>query len=80
LVVVFALLFFFLIITFLCTAGGALGAKLVGGVTGPGPESGHRTTGLRHATAIGRLYRFTSATPAKMMAMAAASRAPKGSR
>jgi hypothetical protein len=38
LVVVFALLFFFLIITFLCTAGGALGAKLVGGVTGPGPR------------------------------------------
>jgi len=31
LVVVFALLFFFLIITFLCTAGGALGAKLGGG-------------------------------------------------
>ncbi|HVN06930.1 MAG TPA: zinc ribbon domain-containing protein, partial [Bryobacteraceae bacterium] len=30
--VVIALLFFFLIITFLCTAGGALGAKLVGGV------------------------------------------------
>ena len=39
LVVVFALLFFFLIITFLCTAGGALGAKLVGGVTGPGPKA-----------------------------------------
>jgi len=38
LVVVFALLFFFLIITFLCTAGGALGAKLVGGVNGPGPK------------------------------------------
>jgi hypothetical protein len=38
LVVVFALLFFFLIITFLCTAGGALGAKLVGGVTGAGPK------------------------------------------
>ena len=38
LVVVFALLFFFLIITFLCTAGGALGAKLVGGVSGPGPK------------------------------------------
>lgn len=35
--VVVALLFFFLIITFLCTAGGALGAKLVGGVTGPRP-------------------------------------------
>jgi hypothetical protein len=29
-VVVFALLFFFLLITFLCIAGGALGAKLVG--------------------------------------------------
>jgi len=29
---VLALLFFFLIITFLCTAGGALGAKLMGGV------------------------------------------------
>lgn len=39
LVVVCALLFFFLIITFLCTAGGALGAKLVGGVTGPGPKA-----------------------------------------
>ena len=39
LVVVFALLFFFLIITFLCTAGGALGAKLVGGVSGPGPKA-----------------------------------------
>jgi len=38
LMVVFALLFFFLIITFLCTAGGALGAKLVGGVSGPGPK------------------------------------------
>jgi hypothetical protein len=38
LVVIFALLFFFLIITFLCTAGGALGAKLVGGVSGPGPK------------------------------------------
>jgi hypothetical protein len=38
LVVVFALLFFFLIITFLCTAGGALGAKLVGGVSGSGPK------------------------------------------
>jgi len=38
LVVVFALLFFFLIITFLCTAGGALGAKLVGGVNGSGPK------------------------------------------
>lgn len=38
LVVVFALLFFFLIITFLCTAGGALGAKLVGGVSGPAPK------------------------------------------
>jgi hypothetical protein len=37
LVVVFVLLFFFLIITFLCTAGGALGAKMVGGVTGPRP-------------------------------------------
>jgi hypothetical protein len=37
-VVIFALLFFFLIITFLCTAGGALGAKLAGGVTGPGPK------------------------------------------
>ena len=36
---IFVLLFFFLIITFLCTAGGALGAKLVGGVTGPGPKS-----------------------------------------
>ena len=31
LVIVFVLLFFFLIITFLSTAGGALGAKLVGG-------------------------------------------------
>lgn len=31
LVVVFALFCFFLIITFLCTAGGVLGAKLVGG-------------------------------------------------
>jgi len=30
--VVIALLFFFVIITFLCTAGGALGAKLMGGV------------------------------------------------
>jgi zinc ribbon protein len=39
LVVVFVLLFFFLIITFLCTAGGALGAKLVGGVTGSGPKT-----------------------------------------
>jgi hypothetical protein len=39
LVVVFALLFFFLIITFLCTAGGALGAKLVGGVSGAGPKA-----------------------------------------
>jgi hypothetical protein len=39
LVVVFALLFFFLIITFLCTAGGALGAKLAGGVNGPGPKA-----------------------------------------
>lgn len=38
LVVVFVLLFFFLIITFLSTAGGALGAKLVGGVTGAGPK------------------------------------------
>jgi hypothetical protein len=39
-VVVFVLLgFFFLIITFLCTAGGALGAKLVGGVTGAGPKA-----------------------------------------
>jgi hypothetical protein len=38
LVVVFALLFFFLIITFLCTAGGALGAKLMGGVSGSGPK------------------------------------------
>ncbi len=37
LVVIFALLFFFLIITFLCTAGGALGAKLVGGVSGQRP-------------------------------------------
>jgi hypothetical protein len=34
---VFALVFFLLIITFLCTAGGALGAKLVGGVTDPQP-------------------------------------------
>ena len=40
LVVVLALLFFFLIITFLCTAGGLLGAKLVGGVTGSGPKAG----------------------------------------
>lgn len=39
LVVVFALLFFFLIITFLCIAGGALGAKMVGGITGPGPKA-----------------------------------------
>ena len=39
LVVVFALLFFFLIITFLCTAGGALGAKLMGGVSGQGPKA-----------------------------------------
>ena len=39
LVVVFALWFFFLIITFLSTAGGALGAKLVGGVNGPGPKA-----------------------------------------
>jgi len=39
LVVVFVLLFFFLIITFLSTAGGALGAKLVGGVTGAGPKA-----------------------------------------
>jgi hypothetical protein len=39
LVVVFALLFFFLIITFLCTAGGALGAKLLGGVSGAGPKA-----------------------------------------
>jgi hypothetical protein len=37
--VVIALLFLFLIITFLCSAGGALGAKLVGGVTGPGPKA-----------------------------------------
>jgi hypothetical protein len=36
--VVVALIFFFLIITFLCTAGGALGAKFVGGVTAPGPK------------------------------------------
>ncbi|HLY18984.1 MAG TPA: zinc ribbon domain-containing protein [Bryobacteraceae bacterium] len=36
--VVIALLFFFLIITFLCTAGGALGAKLVGGVATQGPK------------------------------------------
>lgn len=35
--VIIALLFFFLMITFLCTAGGALGAKLVGGVTDPRP-------------------------------------------
>jgi len=37
--VIIALVFLFLIITFLCTAGGALGAKLVGGVTGPGPKA-----------------------------------------
>lgn len=37
--VIMALLFLFLIITFLCTAGGALGAKLVGGVSGPRPKS-----------------------------------------
>jgi len=37
--VIVALLFLFLIITFLCTAGAALGAKLVGGVTGPGPKA-----------------------------------------
>ena len=36
--VIVALLFFFLIITFLCTAGGALGAKLAGGITAPGPK------------------------------------------
>lgn len=36
---VLALVFFLLIITFLCTAGGALGAKLVGGVTGAGPKA-----------------------------------------
>ena len=36
--VVVALMLFFLIITFLCTAGGALGAKFVGGVTAPGPK------------------------------------------
>jgi len=36
--VVIALLFLFLIITFLSTAGGALGAKLMGGVSGPGPK------------------------------------------
>lgn len=35
--VIMALLFLFLIITFLCTAGGALGAKLVGGVAQPRP-------------------------------------------
>ncbi len=35
--VLMALLFLFLIITFLCTAGGALGAKLVGGVAQPRP-------------------------------------------
>ena len=39
LLVVFVLLFFFLIITFLCTAGGARGAKLVGGVRGAGGRS-----------------------------------------
>ena len=39
LVVVFALLFFFLIITFLCTAGGALGPQLGGGVSCPGPKA-----------------------------------------
>lgn len=33
--IVFGLLFSFLIITFLSTAGGALGAKMFGGVTGP---------------------------------------------
>jgi hypothetical protein len=37
--VIVALFFLFLIITFLCTAGGALGAKLVGGVSGPGPKA-----------------------------------------
>jgi hypothetical protein len=37
--VVFALFLSFLIITFLCIAGGALGAKLVGGVSGPGPKA-----------------------------------------
>ena len=36
--VIVALLFFFLIITFLCTAGGALGAKLSGGITAPGSK------------------------------------------
>jgi len=36
---ILALVFFLLIITFLCTAGGALGAKLVGGVTGAGPKA-----------------------------------------
>jgi hypothetical protein len=35
--VIMALLFLFLIITFLCTAGGALGAKLFGGVAQPRP-------------------------------------------
>jgi len=39
LVVVLVLLILFLLITFLCTAGGALGAKLIGGVTGPGPKA-----------------------------------------
>ena len=33
--VIMALLFLFLIITFLCSAGGALGAKLVGGIAQP---------------------------------------------
>jgi len=36
--VIVALLFSFLMITFLCTAGGALGAKLAGGITAPGPK------------------------------------------
>jgi hypothetical protein len=37
--VIFALVVFLLIITFMCTAGGALGAKLVGGVSGSGPKA-----------------------------------------
>ena len=48
LVVVFALLFFL----FLCTAGGALGAKLVGGVNGPGPKSGTLGRGSADAAEV----------------------------
>jgi hypothetical protein len=54
LVVVFALLFFFLIITFLCTAGGALGAKLVGGVSGPGPKAARPSPALEARRPDGR--------------------------